>query len=238
MPTDPAVSFATALCAMQGEFKTIVAKQTVTVKTTKGSYQYDFAPYDHILDFARPIMKKHGFAIINITDVIDGKLLLKTLLLHSSGESMSSTIPVKVSGNPQDLGSELSYMKRYQTTGILGLATNSEDDDANPERRQPDAAPSPARAKSGKAKATGGDDPATKRTKALWTQLRQTAKALGLDTIEGENFMRDKMQEMFGDREKSTKTLEFDEFKALIELLQDVETNAEPIPGDEPPESS
>src|SRR5690625_3443806 len=53
------------------------------------------------------------------------------MLFHSSGEWMQSD-PLKMPANPsiQDMGGQITYMKRYSLSALLGIATEK-DDDAN-----------------------------------------------------------------------------------------------------------
>jgi hypothetical protein len=65
----------------------------------------------------------------------DGLMALKTVLMHESGEQLISELPLPVKfengrGNSmQQLGSALTYARRYGLLSIYGLA-GDEDDDA------------------------------------------------------------------------------------------------------------
>ena len=96
----------------------------------------------------RPILSKHGLAISQMPNTIDGQYVLTTILMHESGESIVSNQPVvSMKQDPQSLGSALSYCRRYSLTGVLSLASGDFEDDGN-------AATAPAKPTPAKAKAT------------------------------------------------------------------------------------
>ena len=114
MPTKD--TLAAALVELQSEFETI--KNVATVDT--GKFKYDYAPLPHIMDVIRPILHKHRFAI---SSGIDENLNLVVTLIHECGESRSSLLPLHKTANPKELGSEITYMRRYGMLSLLGLAT-------------------------------------------------------------------------------------------------------------------
>ena len=96
----------------------------------------------------RPILSKHGLAISQMPNTLDGQYVLTTILMHESGESIVSNQPVvSMKQDPQSLGSALSYCRRYSLTGVLSLASGDFEDDGN-------AATAPAKPTPAKAKAT------------------------------------------------------------------------------------
>lgn len=55
---------------------------------------------------------------------------LETVLYHSSGQWISSVLSTELMKNsPQDIGSAITYFRRYSLVSMFGLA--QEDDDAN-----------------------------------------------------------------------------------------------------------
>ena len=227
-------AMATALAKMQAEFKTIPHNKLVEVRK-KGTgtlqYSYDYTTYDAMLDFVRPIMAKHQFSLTNSTEMREKGLTLTAVLMYANGESISSTLPVKVTGNAQDLGSELSYMKRYAAACVLGLAFEEEDDDANPQNRQPDT-PGPAPARSKTAPPSPQDD-AAKRGRHLWKVTNDTGKALGMtDSKDREALLRQVVDEIAGTddggKPRSTKSLSPEEHAKIIAKLKEMEAQNTP----------
>jgi len=66
---------------------------------------------------------------------------LRTLLMHSSGQWLASELPILCPwGDPQKLGSAISYYRRYALAAIAGIA--QEDDDGTSASGRPAAAQS------------------------------------------------------------------------------------------------
>lgn len=129
-----------ALAAAQGEFLPIPRDKTVTVKTRDGaSYEFAYAPLDTILEKCRPALANHGLSIIQLLDVGElGGPVLRTQLRHKNGAVVESAFPFTVPGSPQQLGSLLTYLRRYTLTALLGVAAE-EDDDGQQAADQPPA---------------------------------------------------------------------------------------------------
>ncbi len=124
-----------ALSAAQGEFPPIEKSKTVKVTTkTGGSYTFAYAPLDSILGAVRPVLAKHGLAVTQLlTAREDGQPALETRILHSSGEQLGGVFPLPAAVammTAQEIGSLLTYLRRYALVALLGIATE-EDDDGN-----------------------------------------------------------------------------------------------------------
>lgn len=118
---------AAALAKAQAEFPAITRDRTVTVTTKAGQkYTFAYAPLDVILSAVRPALSKHALAI---TQLLDGGELV-TMLLHDSGASLSGrmTVPLGPGDSVQQLGSAITYLRRYAIQAILGVASEEDDD--------------------------------------------------------------------------------------------------------------
>lgn len=81
-------------------------------------------------DACRGPLSKNGLSVVQGLDVSEGHLYLKTRLMHSTGQWISSTTPVTPKDDtPQGMGSALTYARRYALTAMVGVA--QVDDDAN-----------------------------------------------------------------------------------------------------------
>jgi len=56
---------------------------------------------------------------------------LKTTVFDSDGNTITSLYPAVFKGKPQEIGSAVTYAKRYSLTALLGLIIEGEDDDGN-----------------------------------------------------------------------------------------------------------
>lgn len=127
---------APALVKSWGEMESPKHNTSVKVTTKNGgSYTFEYTDLGGILDEAKRVLKDNGISIIQnaSTSKQDGLLIVsvETLLLHSSGEWVKSD-PLQVPASPgiQDMGGQITYMKRYSLSAMLGLSTEK-DDDAN-----------------------------------------------------------------------------------------------------------
>lgn len=107
-----------ALLAVQAEVPPIK-------KNSKG-YNYKYADLPRVWEAIKESLSKNGFVVTHEVTA-DG---VKTTAHHEDGE-LSSTIPFTVEGmKPQEIGSEITYYKRYNLAAIFNLIIEGEDDDA------------------------------------------------------------------------------------------------------------
>ena len=111
----------------------------VILKETKG-YGYKYAPLPAILEVINPLLKKHG---LGFYQRIEGSNL-ETVLFHvETGETINSNIPfiegMKLKGmnDIQILGSQITYLRRYSLSSMLGLVTDEDNDAAGEQVKKP-----------------------------------------------------------------------------------------------------
>ncbi|MDP9115576.1 MAG: ERF family protein [Acidobacteriota bacterium] len=114
-------------------------------KTVKSRY----AKYEDIDAGLRPLLQEEGFSVFYRTSLEDGILSVTAIVAHASGHSEETTVPVPIdvsatnsSGKAirnaaQDMGSTISYGKRYALCAAFNVVTVSEDDDAQGEGAKP-----------------------------------------------------------------------------------------------------
>lgn len=116
---------AAALVKFQEKMPKIERNKTVTVGD---KYSFNYAPLDHIVDKATPKLTKQGLAV---SQLVGEGGSVTTLLMHESGQYIGETVTIASTSNrPQDLGSAITYAKRYSYASILGIVAE-DDDDAN-----------------------------------------------------------------------------------------------------------
>ena len=122
----------TALCKFIQQVGTIEEKDTA---------QYGkFADLSTVLSTVNPALAANGLAVVHTTKVVEGKNVLITNLLHTSGESIISEMLLPNNtgggGNPMHKeGGAITYCRRYSLLAILGLNAGIPDNDgdfANP----------------------------------------------------------------------------------------------------------
>ena len=80
-----------------------------------------------VLNVVRPAFSINGLAIMQHPSVEDGKVTVTTLISHSSGQWIKSSITAPAGINIQASGSAITYCRRYALSAIAGVA--QEDDD-------------------------------------------------------------------------------------------------------------
>ena len=117
---------ATALAAAQSELTD--PKKTKTAKA--GQYSYDYTDIAGVLAAVRPVLSKHGIAVVQAVESDDaGNLVVRTTLLCGP-ESMASAIRWRMPGKIQELGSAVTYLRRYTLCAMVGVAADADDDGA------------------------------------------------------------------------------------------------------------
>ena len=142
---EPRVRAAAALVAAIGELTNPGKDQSARIETKSGgSFAYQYAGLDSILDLVRPVLARHGLALTQPVKVrADGLVEVQTRILHESGVVAleAPSIERVVEGGPQEVGSFVTYARRYQVVAVLGIHPAGEDDDAaaaQPRERRPD----------------------------------------------------------------------------------------------------
>ena len=124
MKTSEQISeLAAALAVAQGMMENAIMNRTNPHFKTK------YADLSSVLNAARKPLSANGLAIVQT--IGDG--ILHTRLLHTSGQWIASEHPLPMSGKPQEIGSALTYARRYSLSALIGIAAD-EDDDANATR--------------------------------------------------------------------------------------------------------
>lgn len=117
---------AEALAKAQGQMKG-AAKDT-----TNPFFKSKYADLASVWEACRHALSENGLSIVQPTIVMDsGDIAVKTILMHSSGETIEGILPVKLSDNAtaQQLGSYITYNRRYALAAMVGVAP--EEDDGN-----------------------------------------------------------------------------------------------------------
>lgn len=95
-------------------------------------FKSKYSTLDSVWKACRAALTANGLSVVQLISYAADIVYLTTKLMHSSGQWISSVIPV-VSGKPtpQALGSALTYSRRYSLASMIGITSSEEDDDAN-----------------------------------------------------------------------------------------------------------
>jgi len=148
-------AIATALAKAQAELSNPEKTLTASIPARGGERVFRYASLATGLDLVRKCLGQHEIAVVQTTALDQGQIMLTTLLIHASGEWVSSLWPVCPAAEPsaQLKGAALTYARRYALFTLVGIA--GEDDLDAPElipvAEQPrPEQPLPARAKGGR----------------------------------------------------------------------------------------
>jgi len=93
-------------------------------------FKSKYTTLDHMIDHTKPILSKHGLAVIQFPGGDGERITIKTLISHVSGEWIESeplTLkPAKT--DPQGAGSAITYGRRYSYAAALSLSLGDDDD--------------------------------------------------------------------------------------------------------------
>ena len=125
-------TFAEALAAFQTNLPSVKKGQTANVKSDKGSYTYDYADLTDVSEVVLPALARVGLAWFTGLDTAeDGNMILTWELLHgASGEGRTGRLPIgRAGGAWQQIGSAITYARRYALTAATGVAPGGDDND-------------------------------------------------------------------------------------------------------------
>src|SRR5690554_2565162 len=88
-------------------------KRDGTNQITSGGVTSKYATLDNIIETIRPKLAEHGLMIIQEPGTEDGTVMMKTTILHESGEWIESdTLRMKPQQQtPQGIGSTITYAR-------------------------------------------------------------------------------------------------------------------------------
>ena len=116
-------ALATAMSAAQGEI------ENATKDSKNDHFRNRYASLAAVLEEIRPVFSKHGL-VLTQDAVYEGEMVgVMTTVAHKSGQWKRSVLLCKpVKAGPQEIGSVLTYFRRYAAAAVAGIS--QEDDDA------------------------------------------------------------------------------------------------------------
>lgn len=184
-------NLATALAAFQSEMPVVPKSKRATVPTKSGGqYSYTYADLAGVTEVAMAPLTKHGLSFSCSPRYTAQGYELRGVLMHTSGEKLQGSLPIR--GNtPQEIGSSLTYMRRYLFGCLTGVVTEDDDDAAAASKTlrkaaeptdEPPQAPASTRTMSRPQRPAG--DGVEGITKAQSAALHAAFKGTGIDDRE------------------------------------------------------
>jgi hypothetical protein len=134
-------NLAAALAAFQAELPVLGKDSTANA----GTYSYEYADLAAVSRVVLPLLGKHGLSFSSKPTVLDGKFCLAYTLSHAQGDTDQGIYPLPATGKAQEIGSAITYARRYALMAITGVFPGGEDDDGKgaPEIREHWQEPAP-----------------------------------------------------------------------------------------------
>lgn len=222
--TPPALGskLAAALVGALAELRNARADGHAEVRTDKGSYSYSYATLGQVLDLARPVLAKHGLAVVQIPLVTEARAAgVRTVLVHSSGETLESALVLPVArADAQGIGSAISYARRYALAALLAIATEEDDDgqaaSAPPPRPAAKRGEQPPASRPAKRSSSEPKTISDAQRKRLWAITMEAATSAGFDRQDAETRLRAVLSS-FG--AESSKDLRASDYEAACDAI-------------------
>lgn len=109
-------------------------RQQLKQPAKDGSNPYLKSTYvtlDGVIKAVDTALEGTGLSYIQEAATSDGLPAVRTVLFHEDGGTMASgwlSLPLKNGATPQDVGSLLTYAKRYQLAAFFGVSSDVDDD--------------------------------------------------------------------------------------------------------------
>lgn len=127
-------------------FKALVAAQaempSVQMDGVNPHFKSRYATLSAIMQAVRPVLARHGLAVVQLPVADSDSVRLRTIIVHTSGESVESEAAIKPERpGPHAYGSALTYLRRYALAAALGVVSDDDDDGNGAKHEDKPAAP-------------------------------------------------------------------------------------------------
>lgn len=125
---------AKALARFQAEMPVIPNTERAKIRTNSGEgYGYTYADLGTIVPIVAPLLAAQGLSFTCQPTRVDGVGVLVGMLLHTSGQRLTGELPLS-GRTPQEIGSAITYARRYLLCALTGVVTDDDDDGQLAER--------------------------------------------------------------------------------------------------------
>jgi len=115
---------AAALAKAQG------AMSNAVMNRTNPHFKSKYADLSSVLDASRAPLSANGLSVVQTIQNSERGPFLRTVLMHSSGQFISSEYALPNTPRPHEMGSALTYARRYSLAAMI-CNSSDEDDDGN-----------------------------------------------------------------------------------------------------------
>lgn len=105
-----------------------IQKEMGTLKRDTKAYNYNYATLNQIQEKLNPLLEEHNLLLTQPIRVTDkGNVLFTVIESKDDEEAIEASILLPTDVKPQDMGSAITYYRRYSIVSLLNLEV--EDDD-------------------------------------------------------------------------------------------------------------
>lgn len=122
MQSEQTNELSTALAKAQAQMK------SVPFDRTNPHFKNKYASLAAVIDTLRKPLAENGLSYTQTTQIRDGGFVLVTTLRHGSGQWVESEYPLPAVAKPQEMGSALTYARRYSLSALACIAADDDDD--------------------------------------------------------------------------------------------------------------
>lgn len=119
-------SISEALVALQANLPRVAADR----KANAGTFNYKYAGLNDVNEALLPALAAVGLAFTALPTIDGDRFVLGYSLLHTSGQERAGVYPLPdpARATPQQIGSAITYARRYCILAVTGLAPDPDDD--------------------------------------------------------------------------------------------------------------
>jgi hypothetical protein len=109
-----------------------------------GGFKNKYAGLSQVWKACRESLNENGLAVTQLPELQNGVMVLNTILMHESGQWIKSTLVLQMPSQEtidknrksasQEMGSALTYARRYALASIVGVCPATDDDDGEKTR--------------------------------------------------------------------------------------------------------
>lgn len=140
-----------ALAAAQGEIGLAAYDRAATIT---GSTVRRYATLAAVMAAVRAPLARHGLALTHAIRAEDGAVVVETALLWRAERLATEVVIPLAQASAQQVGSAITYGRRYGVMALLAVASAEDDDDGEDAQQ---AAPAPARPEWGRGNSRAAD---------------------------------------------------------------------------------
>jgi hypothetical protein len=122
MQSEQTNELSAALAKAQAQMK------SVPFDRTNPHFKSKYSSLASVIDTVRKPLADNGLSYTQTTEIREAGVVLVTTLRHASGQWVASEYPLPAVAKPQELGSALTYARRYSLSALACVAADDDDD--------------------------------------------------------------------------------------------------------------